>query len=214
MKFGSPSSDVASINNVAGETASTVVNLKKGEKVSLDKVAPSMKNLRVGLGWDANKYSGGYDFDIDASVFLCGAGDKCQSANDIVFYNNKTGVNSCVIHNGDNLTGEGDGDDEVINVYLDKIPSNIEKIAFTVTIYEADKRNQCFGQISNAYIRVIDDDTNEEKLHFDLGEDFSTETAVVIAELYRYNGSWKFNPIGSGFTGGLAELCRNYGLQA
>lgn len=214
MKFGNPSNEQSSNLNSASGASNTVVNLKKGEKISLDKVAPAMKNLRIGLGWDPNKYSGGYSFDVDASVFMCGAGDKCQSANDIIFYNNKVGVNNCVVHNGDNLTGEGDGDDEVINVYLDKIPSNIEKIAFTVTIYEAEKRGQCFGQISNAYIRVIDDDTNEEKLHFDLGEDFSTETAVVIAELYRYNGSWKFNPIGSGFDGGLAALCRNYGLNA
>lgn len=191
-----------------------MVNLTKGQKIDLTKTNPNLKKIMVGLGWDTNKYDGGFAFDLDASAFLLNATGKAPSEDDFVFYNNKEHKSGAVIHMGDNRTGEGDGDDEIINIELDKIPSSIDKIDFTVTIFEADQRGQNFGQVSNAYIRIINMDTNEELIHFDLGEDFSIETAIVVAELYRHNGEWKFNAIGSGFSGGLAALCRNFGLDA
>ncbi len=189
-----------------------VVNLSKGEKVSLTKVAPSLKKIMVGLGWDTNKYSGGSDFDLDASAFLVDATGKTH-ASGFVFYGNLHGPGDCVVHQGDNLTGEGDGDDEQILIELDKIPSEIEKVAITVTIYEADERHQNFGMISNAYIRLVDNTTSKEIIRYQLDEDFSTETAIVVGELYKHSNEWKFNAVGSGFAGGLASLCHNYGLK-
>lgn len=189
-----------------------VVSLAKGQKVSLAKVAPSMKKIMVGLGWDTNKYSGGYDFDLDASAFLVDANGKCDP-NNFIFYNNLHGVNDCCVHQGDNRTGDGEGDDEQIFIDLEKIPSNIDKIAIAVTIFEADTRKQSFGQVSNAFIRLVNDETGAEVLRYDLGEDFSCETSLVVAEIYRHNGEWKFNAIGSGFSGGLAALCHNYGIE-
>ena len=189
------------------------VNLSKGQKVDLTKGNPGLSKIMVGLGWDVNKYDGGFAFDLDAAVFMLGENGKVNSDSDFVFYGNKEHVSGSVIHTGDNLTGEGDGDDEVIQVDLSKVPSNVSRIAFTVTIYEADERNQNFGQVNNSYIRVLNQVNGEELIHFDLGEDFSIETAVVVAELYRYNGEWKFNAIGSGYSGGLAALCRDYGVN-
>ena len=189
------------------------INLSKGQKVDLTKGNPSLKNIMVGLGWDVNEFDGGADFDLDASAFVLGPGGKCMSDNDFVFYGNLTHPSGAVVHMGDNLTGEGEGDDEQIEVDLSKIPANIEKVAFTVTIYDADARRQNFGQVSNAYIRIIDEATQTEIIHYDLGEDFSIETAIVVGELYKYNGNWKFNAIGSGFRGGLAALCGHYGIE-
>lgn len=189
------------------------VNLSKGQKVDLTKGNPGLTKIMVGLGWDVNKYDGGFAFDLDAAVFMLGENGKVSSDSDFVFYGNKEHVSGSVIHAGDNLTGEGDGDDEVIQVDLSRVPANISRIAFTVTIYEADERNQNFGQVNNSYIRVLNQANGEELIHFDLGEDFSIETAVVVAELYRYNGEWKFNAIGSGYSGGLASLCRDYGVN-
>ncbi|MDE5753046.1 MAG: TerD family protein [Oscillospiraceae bacterium] len=189
------------------------VNLAKGQKVDLTKGNPGLSKLLIGLGWDVNKYDGGADFDLDASAFLAGENGKVSCDADFVFYGNLKHASEAVVHTGDNLTGEGEGDDEVIKVELSKVPANVSRIAFTVTIYDADVRNQNFGQVSNAYIRVVNQETNEELIHFDLGEDFSIETAVVVAELYRYNGEWKFNAIGSGYSGGLAALCRDYGVN-
>ena len=186
------------------------VNLSKGQRVSLDK---SVTLARIGLGWDTNKYDGGSDFDLDASVFLLGANGKVLRDEDFVFYNNLNGRNGAVVHTGDNRTGEGDGDDEAIIIDFTKIPPEIEKIAVTVTIFDAQQRNQNFGQVSNAFIRIVDDVTGSEIIRYDLGEDFSIETAVVVGELYRHNGEWKFNAIGSGFNGGLAALCRQYGVN-
>ncbi len=191
-----------------------MVNLSKGQKVDLTKTNPGLTKIMVGLGWDVNKYDSGGDFDLDAAAFLLGANGKAASESDIIFYNNKTGAAGSVQHMGDNKTGVGEGDDEVINIDLSKVPANVDKIDFTVTIFEADARNQNFGQVNNAYIRVMNQDNGEELLHFDLGEDFSIETAVVVAELYRYGSEWKFNAIGQGFSGGLAALCRNFGLDA
>lgn len=189
------------------------VNLAKGQKVDLTKDNPGLSKLLIGLGWDVNKYDGGFAFDLDASAFLAGENGKVSCDADFVFYGNLKHASEAVVHTGDNLTGEGEGDDEVIKVELSKVPANVSRIAFTVTIYDADVRNQNFGQVSNAYIRVVNQETNEELIHFDLGEDFSIETAVVVAELYRYNGEWKFNAIGSGYSGGLAALCRDYGVN-
>ncbi|MBR1734392.1 MAG: TerD family protein, partial [Alphaproteobacteria bacterium] len=138
---------------------------------------------------------------------------KVNGDEDFVFYNNLKHKSGSVEHMGDNLTGEGEGDDEEIKVDLEKVPTNVSKIDFTVTIYDADVRKQTFGQVSNAYIRVVDDMTGKEIIRYDLGEDFSVETAVVVGELYRHNGEWKFNAIGSGFSGGLAALGRNFGVN-
>lgn len=189
------------------------INLSKGQKVDLTKGNPSLKNLMVGLGWDVNAFDGGYDFDLDASAFVLGADGKCPTEKDFIFYGNLKHQSGAVEHMGDNLTGSGDGDDEQILVDLSKIPANIEKIAFTVTIYDSDVRRQNFGQVSNAYIRIVDQVTGQEIIRYDLGEDFSIETAIVVGELYKRNGDWKFNAIGSGFQGGLAALCGHYGIQ-
>ena len=189
------------------------VSLKKGQKVDLTKGNPNLSKILVGLGWDTNKYDGGYDFDLDAAAFLLGANGKVTKDEDFVFYNNLKHESGSVVHQGDNLTGAGEGDDEQIKIDLAKVPQNIDKIDFTVTIHEADVRGQNFGQVSNAFIRVVDDVTQKELIRYDLGEDFSVETAIVVGELYRHNGEWKFNAIGSGFSGGLAALGRNFGVN-
>ena len=189
------------------------INLSKGQKVDLTKGNASLKHIMVGLGWDVNAFDSGSDFDLDASAFMCGANGKCPTEKEFVFYGNLEHPSGAVKHQGDNLTGEGDGDDEQIFVDLKAITESVDKIAFTVTIYEAQERRQNFGQVSNAYIRIVDEDTNQELIRYDLGEDFSIETAIVVGELYRHNGEWKFNAIGSGFQGGLAALCGHYGIQ-
>ena len=189
------------------------ITLAKGQKVDLTKSNPGLKNIVVGLGWDVNKYDGGFSFDLDTAAFLTGANGKVTSDTDFVFYNNLRHPSGSVIHLGDNLTGAGDGDDEQIKVVLDQVPANIEKISFTATIHEAVQRSQNFGQVSNAYIRVIDESNGTELIRYDLGEDFSIETAIVVGELYRHNGEWKFNAIGSGYQGGLAALCNNFGIN-
>lgn len=189
------------------------INLSKGQKVSLTKGNPSLKNIMVGLGWDVKAFDTGYDFDLDASAFLVDATGKCPSDKEFIFYGNLEHASGAVKHMGDNLTGSGDGDDEQIKVDLASVPAHISKIAFTVTIYESDKRNQNFGQVSNSFIRVVDETTDEEIIRYDLGEDFSIETAIVVGELYKHNGEWKFNAIGSGFQGGLAALCGHYGIE-
>lgn len=187
--------------------------LKKGQKIDLTKNNSSLKKILVGLGWDTNKYDGGYDFDLDASAFCCGEDGKVHNDLDFIFYNNLKHSSGAIEHMGDNLTGDGDGDDEQIKIDLSLVPENISKIDFTVTIHEAVERNQNFGQVSNAYVRIVNSETNEEILKYDLGEDFSIETAIVVGEIYRHNGEWKFNAIGSGFQGGLAALCKNFGLN-
>ena len=190
-----------------------VVSLSKGQKVSLAKVAPALKNIMVGLGWDEQQFDNGYPFDLDAAAFLCGP-NNMSSPENFIFYNNLVGAGGSVQHMGDNLTGNGDGDDEQIFVKLDQVPANIEKIAFTVTIHEANIRRQNFGQISNAFIRLVDNDTGSEVIRYDLTEDFGTETAIVVGELYRHNGEWKFSAVGAGFAGGLLALCKHYGIEA
>ena len=191
------------------------VNLSKGQRVSLDK---NMQMALVGLGWDTNKYDGGADFDLDASAFLVGANGKVRNDNDFIFYGNLQSTDGSVTHTGDNLTGEGDGDDEVLIIDFSKVPADIEKIAITVTIYDAQARGQNFGQVSNAYVRVArmanaNDTVGTEVLKFDLVEEFSIETALVVCEIYKNNGEWKFNAVGAGYQGGLEALCRSYGVN-
>lgn len=189
------------------------INLTKGQKVDLTKGNPGLKKLMVGLGWDVNAFDSGADFDLDAAAFMLGDNGKCPTEKEFIFYGNLTHPSESLKHMGDNLTGEGEGDDEQIFVDLTKIPSNVSKVAFTVTIYEAEERGQNFGQVSNSFIRIVDESTGREVIHYDLGEDFSIETAVVVGELYKHNGEWKFNAIGSGFQGGLAALCGHYGIE-
>ncbi len=189
------------------------VNLQKGQKVSLTKGNPGLKNVIVGLGWDVNQFDTGADFDLDAAAFLLSDSGKAASSDDFVFYGNLKHASGSVQHMGDNLTGVGDGDDEQIRIDLSLVPASITKIAFTVTIYEAEARRQNFGQVNNAFIRIYKEDTGEELLRYDLGEDFSIETAAVFGELYKHGEEWKFNAIGSGFQGGLAALCANFGVE-
>jgi tellurium resistance protein TerD len=188
------------------------ISLQKGQKVDLTKTNPGLTKVVVGLGWDTNKYDGGYDFDLDAAAFLLGDSGKVNNEADFVFYNNLKHQSGSVMHLGDNLTGAGDGDDEQIKVDLSMVPANISKIDFTVTIFDASARRQNFGQVSNAYIRIVNEVSGEEIIRFDLGEDFSAETAVIVGELYRNGNEWKFNAIGSGFYGGLDALCNNFGI--
>ena len=189
------------------------VSLQKGQKVDLTKGNPGLSKIVVGLGWDTNKYDGGSDFDLDAAAFLLAGNGKVSSDGDFVFYNNLKHSSGSVEHLGDNLTGEGECDDEPIKVDLASVPASIEKIDFTVTIHEAEARKQNFGQVSNAFIRIVDETSNKELIRYDLGEDFSVETAVVVGELYRNGGEWKFNAVGSGFSGGLAALGKNFGVN-
>ena len=189
------------------------INLQKGQKVDLTNGNPSMNNIMVGLGWDVNSFDSGADFDLDAAAFMVGENGKCPTEREFIFYGNLEHNSGAVKHMGDNLTGGGDGDDEQIEVDLTIIPANVSRVVFTVTIYDAELRRQNFGQVSNAFIRIVDTATGSELIRYDLGEDFSIETAVVVGELYRHNGEWKFNAIGSGFQGGLAALCGHYGIE-
>ncbi|MDU1847273.1 MAG: TerD family protein [Niallia nealsonii] len=193
------------------------ISLSKGQKVDLTKGNPGLSKVIIGLGWDVNKYDGGNDFDLDASVFLLGENGKVTTDADFVFYNNPTGGNGAIVHSGDNRTGAGDGDDEQIIVDLKGIPANIQRVAFTITIHDGENRNQNFGQVSNSYVRILNEESNEESneelIRYDLGEDFSIETALVVGELYRHNNEWKFSAIGSGYQGGLATLATDFGLQ-
>ncbi|AEB77064.1 Bacterial stress protein [Clostridium botulinum BKT015925] len=189
------------------------INLSKGQKINLSKEAPGLKEGIIGLGWDTKQFDGGADFDLDASAFLVGTNGRVNNDEDFVFYNNLKHPSESVIHTGDNRTGEGDGDDESIIIDFTKIPEVIEKIAIAVTIYDAEGRKQNFGQVSNAFVRLVNKENGEEVLRYDLSEDFSIETALVFCEVYRHNGEWKFSAVGSGFQGGLAALCKNYGLE-
>ena len=189
-----------------------VVSLAKGQRVSLEKVAPGLTEIFVGLGWDTKVTDGGFDFDLDASLFLLGSNEKLISDNHFIFYNNLTSPDpdKSVEHTGDNLTGDGDGDDEVININLQKVPSDVQKIVVVVTIHEAEQRSQNFGQVDNAYVRIVDAKTNAEATRFDLTEDGSVETAMIMAELYRKNGEWRVNAVGAGYQGGLQALLDRY----
>ena len=188
------------------------VTLTKGQRVSLEKVAPGLTEVFVGLGWDVKAMDTGYDFDLDASAFLLGSNEKIISDNHFIFYNNLTSPDSAksVEHTGDNLTGAGDGDDEVIKINLPKVPAEVQKIVITVTIHDAAKRGQNFGQVENAFVRVVNAQTNQEVIRYDLVEDYSIETALIMAEIYRKDGEWRLNAVGSGYQGGLQALLDRY----
>lgn len=191
------------------------IMLSKGQKVNLSKEAPNLTKVIVGLGWDVKQFDGGDDFDLDASCFELGANGKVTKETDFIFYGNLNSTDGAIHHTGDDRTGGNseDGDDEQIEVDLSKLPSSIQKVSFTATIYDAYARRQNFGQVSNAYVRLVNASTGVEILRYDLGEDFSCETAIVVCEIYRYNSEWKFNPVGAGYQGGLAALCANYGVE-
>lgn len=189
------------------------VSLQKGQKVSLTKGNPGLSKVVVGLGWDVNQFDTGGDFDLDAAAFLLTDSGRVSNQNDFVFFGNLEHPSGSVRHMGDNLTGAGEGDDEQIRIDLSLVPANITKIAFTVTIYEAESRRQNFGQVNNAFIRIYNEANGEELLRYDLGEDFSIETAAIFGELYKNGNEWKFNAIGSGYQGGLAALCANFGVD-
>ncbi|MDE6015983.1 MAG: TerD family protein [Acetatifactor sp.] len=189
------------------------VSLQKGQKVSLTKGNPGLNKVVVGLGWDVNQFDTGGDFDLDATAFLLTDSGRVSTQSDFIFFGNLEHPSGSVKHLGDNLTGAGEGDDEQIKIDLSLVPANITKIAFTVTIYEAEARRQNFGQVNNAFIRIYNEANGEEILRYDLGEDFSIETAAVFGELYKNGDEWKFNAIGSGYQGGLAALCANFGVE-
>ncbi|MDR2261608.1 MAG: TerD family protein [Azoarcus sp.] len=188
------------------------ISLQKGGNVSLSKTSPNLKNVLIGLGWDARATSGD-DFDLDASVFMLGAGGKVRSDADFIFYNQLRSACGSVEHTGDNRTGAGDGDDEAIKVILDKIPADIARLVVAVTIHEAETRRQNFGMVSGAYIRLVNLDNDTEIVRFDLSEDASVETAMIFGEVYRHNGEWKFRAVGQGYAGGLHALAIAHGIN-
>ncbi len=213
------------------------VSLTKGGNINLSDQDGGLRSISIGLGWDA-RTTDGVGFDLDASAFMLGSSEKVTTDDDFVFYGSyhrtEDGItvfddpgrnvsdeqrgmpchpSLCVIHTGDNLTGSGEGDDEVIRVNLDKVPSQYQKIVITVTIHDAGSRNQNFGQVRNAFIRIINEDTMQEITRYDLSEDYSIETAMIFGEVYRYNSAWKFRAVGQGYSGGLAKMCAEYGIE-
>lgn len=188
------------------------ISLQKGGNVSLSKEAPGLTKMLIGLGWDV-RATDGADFDLDGSAFLLNASGKVRSDADFIFYNQPKSDNGAVAHQGDNRTGAGEGDDEVIEVTLSAVPADVDKIAITVTIHDADARKQNFGQVSSAFIRCVNADSNVEIARFDLSEDASVETAMIFGEIYRHNGEWKFKAIGQGFKGGLGALAQHFGVN-
>lgn len=188
------------------------ISLNKGGNLSLSKTDPTLNQVLIGLGWDA-RATDGVDFDLDASAFLLATNDKVRGEADFIFYNQTRSPEGSVEHTGDNRTGEGDGDDEAVKINLAKVPADVQKIAITVTIHDAESRGQNFGQVQNAFIRVVNDQTNVEIVRFDLNEDYSTETAMIFGELYRHNGEWKFRAVGQGYNGGLRAMCGQYGIN-
>jgi tellurium resistance protein TerD len=188
------------------------ISLNKGGNLSLSKEAPGLSKILVGLGWDTRS-SDGQDFDLDASAFLLKEGDKVRSDADFIFYNQLKSPDGSVEHTGDNLTGEGEGDDEVIKVDLSRVPPEVQKISVAVTIHDAEARRQNFGMVTNAFIRVVNGAGGAEIARYDLSEDASTETAMVFGEVYRNGAEWKFRAVGQGYNGGLGPLARNFGVN-
>jgi len=188
------------------------VSLSKGGNVSLSKEAPGLTAVTVGLGWDS-RVTDGAAFDLDASVFICGEDSRVRTDADFVFYNNKIGAGGAVEHQGDNRTGEGAGDDESVKVDLAQLPADVKKLVFAVTIHEAEARTQNFGQIGNAYMRVLNAADSAELARYDLSEDYSNETALIFGELYRHNAEWKFKAVGAGFVGGLGPMAASHGVS-
>ena len=188
------------------------VSLQKGQRVDLTK-GTSLKTAKVCIGWDTNRYDGSAEFDLDVEAFMLGSNGKCISDEHFIFYNNPKDPEGSIEHSGDNRTGAGDGDDEVILVTFEKVNPKVQSIIFTVTIHEARQRAQNFGMVENAYIRVEDAETNTEICRYDLGEDFSIQTSVVVGELYKNGTDWKFKAVGMGYARELADFCREYGIN-
>ena len=189
------------------------ISLQKGGNVNLSKEAPNLKKIIVGLGWDPRSTDGA-TFDLDGSAFLLKSDGKVRGDSDFIFYNNLKSTDGSVVHTGDNTTGEGEGDDERIEIDLSRVPADIDRVSITVTIHDADARRQNFGMVSKAFIRCLNADGEKEIARYDLSEDSSTETAMIFGEIYRYNGEWKFKAIGQGFNGGLGPLARSFGVNA
>ncbi|OBV41105.1 TerD family protein [Janthinobacterium psychrotolerans] len=189
------------------------ISLQKGGNVNLSKEAPNLKKIIIGLGWDPRSTDGA-TFDLDGSAFLLKNDGKVRGDSDFIFYNNLKSTDGSVVHTGDNTTGEGEGDDERIEIDLSRVPADIERVSITVTIHDADARRQNFGMVSKAFIRCLNAEGEREIARYDLSEDSSTETAMIFGEIYRYNGEWKFKAIGQGFNGGLGPLARSFGVNA
>ena len=191
------------------------ISLEKGARVNLEKEAPGINKVSVGLGWDTRDTAGN-DFDLDVSVFICDESGITRGEQDFVYYNQLTALGGSITHTGDNLTGEGEGDDEVVKISLAEVTekdASIQKLAFVVTIHDAVQRNQNFGQVENAFIRIVDESNNSEIVRYDLTEDYSVETAIIFGEMYRKDGSWRFSAVGAGFEGGLQSAATKYGLN-
>jgi tellurium resistance protein TerD len=186
------------------------LTLQKGGNLSLSKTDPSLSKILVGLGWDP-RATDGQEFDLDASAFLLDANGKVRGDADFIFYNQLKSADGSIEHTGDNRTGQGDGDDEVIKVDLSRVPADVQKVAITVTIHDADARRQNFGQVDNAFIRIVNEVTGAEVVRYDLQEEASVQTAMIFGELYRHNGEWKFRAVGQGFNGGLKAMCQQFG---
>lgn len=188
------------------------LTLSKGGNLSLSKTDPTLKKILVGLGWD-ERVTSGASFDLDASVFLLNSSEQVRSDKDFIFYNQLSSVDGSVQHMGDNRSGAGEGDDESIKINLDLVPADVVKMVVAVTIHDAQAKGQNFGQIQNAFIRVVNEETGVEVVRYDLAEDYSTETAMVFGEIYRNNNEWKFRAIGQGYAGGLSAMCQRYGIN-
>ncbi|MFM2089237.1 MAG: hypothetical protein RLZZ237_4106 [Pseudomonadota bacterium] len=189
------------------------ISLQKGGNVNLSKEAPNLRKIIIGLGWDPRSTDGA-TFDLDGSAFLLKSDGKVRGDSDFIFYNNLKSTDGSIVHTGDNQTGEGEGDDERIEIDLSRVPAEIDRISITVTIHDADARRQNFGMVSKAYIRCLNAEGEREIARYDLSEDSSTETAMIFGEIYRYSGEWKFKAIGQGFNGGLGPLARSFGVNA
>lgn len=188
------------------------ISLQKGGNVNLSKEAPGLSDVAIGLGWDIRSTDGAA-YDLDASAFMLSTSGKVRTDSDFIFYGNKKGPDGSVEHMGDNITGAGDGDDEVIEIKLKNVSAGVDKIAISVTIHDAEARRQNFGQVSSAFIRVVNKADNRELARYDLSEDSSTETALIFGEIYRAGSDWKFRAVGQGFKGGLAPLAKNFGVN-
>lgn len=190
------------------------ISLNKGGNISLNKEAGSspLSKIMVGLGWD-ERVTDGVEFDLDAVAFICGTSGKVRSDADFIFYNQPKSSEGAIEHMGDNKTGGGDGDDEQVRIILDRVARDVDKIVVCVTIHEATARNQNFGMVANAFVRVVNESDGKELARYDLSEDMSTETAMIFAEIYRRGDEWKFKAVGQGFAGGLGPLARNFGVN-
>lgn len=188
------------------------ISLQKGGNVNLSKEAPGMTKMMIGLGWDP-RVTTGKDFDLDSSVFMLKEGGKVRSDKDFIFYHNLKSLDESVVHSGDNRTGSGDGDDETVMLDLTRISADVDKLAFAVSIHEAEENGQSFGMVGKAFIRCVDAATNAEVARYDLSEDSSTDTAMIFGEVYRNGVDWKFRAVGQGFDGGLAPLARSFGVD-